>query len=242
MAKVVYWVATALVTAELVAGGMWDVLRVSEVRGVVEHLRYPSYFLVILGVWKLLGALALLAPGFPLLKEWAYAGVFFADSGAIVSHLAVGHQVGELAFLIPLTGLTVLSWALRPAGRRIRGGDGRPIPAVFKGFLDVFGGAKSDDFQGLSRQEVPRDDLSRSRLSCRATTTIQPAAIRAPAAPASTTRPSVGIMLSPPGYLWPHSRTVSGCFAEASRHTAVPTAGPVDPDPCPTGRSSVANR
>jgi uncharacterized membrane protein YphA (DoxX/SURF4 family) len=113
-----YWVATLLVAAELAVGGVSNVGRIPAVRGVVEELGYPSYFLVILGVWKLLGAVALLAPRFPLLKEWAYAGVMFTDTGAIASHLVVGSDLGELAFLTPLAGLTVLSWWLRPASRR----------------------------------------------------------------------------------------------------------------------------
>jgi uncharacterized membrane protein YphA (DoxX/SURF4 family) len=114
-----YWAATLLVTAELVVGGMWDVLRIPQIRGVVTHLGYPSYFLVILGGWKLLGAVALLAPRFPRLKEWAYAGVIFADTGAIASHLWVGYETGEVAFLLILVALTATSWALRPPGRRL---------------------------------------------------------------------------------------------------------------------------
>lgn len=114
-----YWTATVLVTAELVAGGLWDVGRMPQVRDTVLGLGYPAYFLVILGGWKLLGALALLAPRFPRLKEWAYAGVFFADTGAIVSHLVVGYQLAELVILVPLTVLTVASWWLRPPSRRL---------------------------------------------------------------------------------------------------------------------------
>lgn len=117
--RAAYWAATLLVTAELGAGGIWDVLRIPLVRDVVGHLGYPSYFLVILGVWKLLGAVALLAPRFPLLKEWAYAGVVFTDTGAIASHLVRGYALGELAVLIPLLALTIASWALRPASRRV---------------------------------------------------------------------------------------------------------------------------
>src|SRR5215469_11399407 len=72
---IAYWVTTVLVVFELVSGGAWDILRVPQVRVLIEHLGYPSYFLVILGIWKLLGAAALLVPKFPRLKEWAYAGV-----------------------------------------------------------------------------------------------------------------------------------------------------------------------
>jgi uncharacterized membrane protein len=70
---IAYWVTTALVVFELALGGVWDVLRVPQVRGLIERLGYPSYFLVILGIWKLLGAVALVIPRFPRLKEWAYA-------------------------------------------------------------------------------------------------------------------------------------------------------------------------
>jgi len=113
-----YWLATFLVAGELGLGGSWDIARIPYVRGLVTHLGYPSYFLVLLGTWKVLGAVALLVPRRPLLKEWAYAGAFFTYSGAIVSHLSTGYDLGELWLLAVLTALTVLSWALRPPSRR----------------------------------------------------------------------------------------------------------------------------
>jgi hypothetical protein len=106
------------VVAELGVGGVWDIMRLPYVRDLVTHLGYPSYFLVLLGVWKLLGAAALLVPRAALLKEWAYAGAFFTYTGAIVSHLATGYAFGEVPVLSGMTVLTVLSGALRPPGRR----------------------------------------------------------------------------------------------------------------------------
>jgi hypothetical protein len=85
----------------------------------VTHLGYPSYFRVLMGTWKVLGSLALLIPGRPLLKEWAYAGAFFTYTGAIASHLTTGYALGEAGLLAVLTVLTVLSWALRSPSRRI---------------------------------------------------------------------------------------------------------------------------
>jgi hypothetical protein len=109
-----YWLATVLVVAELGLGGIWDIQRLPMVRDLVTHLGYPSYFMVLLGSWKVLGAVALLVPRRALLKEWAYAGAFFTYTGAIVSHLTTGYDLGEVRLLAVLTALTVLSWALRP--------------------------------------------------------------------------------------------------------------------------------
>jgi hypothetical protein len=113
-----YWLATVLVVAELGLGGIWDIARIPYVRDLVTHLGYPSYFLVLLGGWKVLGAVALLVPRRPLLKEWAYAGAFFTYTGAIVSHLTTGYDLGAVGLLAVLTALTALSWALRPPSRR----------------------------------------------------------------------------------------------------------------------------
>jgi hypothetical protein len=115
-----YWLATAVVAGELGLGGIWDIARLPFVRDLVVHLGYPSYFLVLLGSWKVLGAVALLIPRYPLLKEWAYAGAFFTYTGAIASHLTTGYDRTEVGLLAVLTVLTVLSWALRPPSRRLR--------------------------------------------------------------------------------------------------------------------------
>jgi DoxX-like family len=114
-----YWLVTVPVVAELALGGAWDIARLPFVRDLVTHLGYPTYFLVLLGTWKMLGAIALIVPRHGLLKEWAYAGAFFTYTGAIVSHLTTGYDLGEVGLLVVMTALTVLSWALRPPGRRI---------------------------------------------------------------------------------------------------------------------------
>jgi uncharacterized membrane protein YphA (DoxX/SURF4 family) len=120
---IAYWVTTALVVFELALGGVWDILRVPQVRGLIERLGYPQYFLVILGIWKLLGAVALVIPRFPRLKEWAYAGVLFDLTGAVASLLATGlMDAGTIAYPIVMTGIAVASWALRPPSRRLGSG------------------------------------------------------------------------------------------------------------------------
>lgn len=117
--NVIYWVTTALLASELVLGGLWDVLRVPQVHVIIACLGYPPYFLVILGIWKLLGAVAVIVPGFPRLKEWAYAGVVFDLTGALVSNIVSGiTDIGTIAYLLMMMGITASSWALRPASRR----------------------------------------------------------------------------------------------------------------------------
>jgi len=117
--NVIYWIATAVLASELVLGGIWDVLRVPQVHVIIDRLGYPPYFLVILGIWKLLGAVALVVPRFPRLKEWAYAGVVFDLTGALVSNLVSGvADTVTLAYLLLMMGVTATSWALRPASRR----------------------------------------------------------------------------------------------------------------------------
>jgi uncharacterized membrane protein YphA (DoxX/SURF4 family) len=117
---IAYWVTTTLVVFELALGGVWDILRVPQVRGLIERLGYPQYFLVILGIWKLLGAVALVIPRFPRLKEWAYAGVLFDLTGAVASLLATGlMDAGTIAYPIVMTGIAIASWALRPPSRRL---------------------------------------------------------------------------------------------------------------------------
>ena len=116
---IVYRVATALLVFELLLGGIWDVLRVPHMRVVIERLGYPLYFLFILGVWKLLGAVALVIPRFPRLKEWAYAGLVFNLTGALVSHVASGDiEPGPMSYLVVMVGITATSWSLRPPSRR----------------------------------------------------------------------------------------------------------------------------
>jgi uncharacterized membrane protein YphA (DoxX/SURF4 family) len=92
---------------------------VPQVRAVTDRLGYPAYFLVILGVWKLLGAIAVMVPRFPRLKEWAYAGVVFNLTGALASHIASRViDAGTLVYLFVMMGVTAASWFSRPPSRR----------------------------------------------------------------------------------------------------------------------------
>jgi DoxX-like family len=121
--SIVYWTTTILVALPIGSGGVAQMAQFhANPHGVVPVLGYPLYFFAILGFWKVLGAIAILVPRFPRLKEWAYAGIFFDLTGAAASCSAVGGY-GAYAFhvLAPLiiAGLTVASWALRPQSRII---------------------------------------------------------------------------------------------------------------------------
>jgi uncharacterized membrane protein YphA (DoxX/SURF4 family) len=117
--SIAYWVTTALIAVEFATGGVIDLLRVPIFVTIGQHLGYPAYFSTIVGVWKILGAAAVLAPRFPRLKEWAYAGMVFNMTGAAASHLAVGDGVEKLVAPIIFTWLVVASWAWRPPSRRV---------------------------------------------------------------------------------------------------------------------------
>jgi hypothetical protein len=115
-----YWVTTALIALAFGAGGMLDILRAPAVEQVFTHLGYPGYFAIILGIYKVLGAIAVLAPGLPRLKEWAYAGMLFDLTGAVASHAAVGDPHGTFVSPLVVLGLVAASWALRPKNRTLR--------------------------------------------------------------------------------------------------------------------------
>jgi DoxX-like family len=88
---------------------------------MLAHLGFPQYFMNILGPWQLACAAALIAPGVPLIKEWAYAGAFFNYSSAIVSHMSVGDGPDQWAAAAVFAVFSVCSWTLRPPDRRFAG-------------------------------------------------------------------------------------------------------------------------
>lgn len=116
--KIIYWFFTIWLSLGMLSSGIVQLLKMKEETDFIIKLGYPSYFLTILGVWKMLGVVAVLIPKFPLLKEWAYAGFFFAMSGAAFSHIASG-TLNDIFPPLLLLALTVISWYFRPASRKI---------------------------------------------------------------------------------------------------------------------------
>ena len=116
-----YWVVTGMVAFFIGSGGLAELARVpGNIEGLVR-LGYPEYFATIIGFWKVLGAIAILVPGFPRLKEWAYAGIFFNMTGAAATGVFTHSAAWHVAVDLVLASLTVASWALRPASRRFEG-------------------------------------------------------------------------------------------------------------------------
>lgn len=119
--KIIYWVSTIWLALGMLSTAMVQLMGSRPGAGgadSISRLGYPHYFLTILGIWKVLGVLAVLSPKLPLLKEWAYAGFFFAMSGATCSHIASANPVSEILPSLLLLALTVVSWYFRPADRK----------------------------------------------------------------------------------------------------------------------------
>jgi DoxX-like family len=116
---IAYWATTTIMAWEMFVGGAWDVLRIPYVYGlVVDHLGYPTYFPVIIGVGKLLAGVTMVVPRSPRLKEWAYVGAFFTYMGAVASTLAVGDGPDQWTGPAGFGLICLASWALRPSSRR----------------------------------------------------------------------------------------------------------------------------
>lgn len=122
--KIIYWIATLWMSLGMISGGIAQLFKAKETVDGITHLGYPVYFLTIIGIWKILGVIAVLLPAgrkvfLNLVKEWAYAGFFFLMSGAVFSHIASGDSAKENFGSVLLLVLIAASWYFRPADRKI---------------------------------------------------------------------------------------------------------------------------
>lgn len=133
--KLARWVPVAAVLAETAIGAYWDLARISYVRDSFDHLGYPMYFATMLGVAKTTALAAILTPGHPRTKEWAYAGLVFVYGGAATSHLAAGDGPDKWVMPLAFAACTFAARAWLPQGTsttaalRVLGGSRRPEPA-----------------------------------------------------------------------------------------------------------------
>ena len=117
--KIIYWIATVWLALGMLSTGIVQLMKVDDETQNMTRLGYPLYLLTLLGVWKISGVIAILIPKFTLVKEWAYAGFFFAMTGAIISHIAVNDPISESLPPLLLVVLTIVSWYFRPAERKL---------------------------------------------------------------------------------------------------------------------------
>ena len=118
--QIIYWSTTGFLAFGMLAQAVAQIFHSKGyVDMIIVHLGYPLYFLNIIGLWKLLGVIAILVPGYKLVKEWAYAGFFFVMSGAVFSHVASGDPMKEIVPATILLILILVSWYFRPESRKI---------------------------------------------------------------------------------------------------------------------------
>jgi uncharacterized membrane protein YphA (DoxX/SURF4 family) len=117
--NIAFWTTTIFGPASFVIGGVLHLTQSEQVAVTMSHLGYPLYFAPVLGVWKVLGALVIAAPGLPRLKEWAYAGFVFDLTAAALSRAAVGDSPVDVLAPLGFLALVLASWALRPASRTL---------------------------------------------------------------------------------------------------------------------------
>jgi hypothetical protein len=121
---IIYWVVSLPFLAETALGIQWHLQRGAYVEELLDKINVPHYFSTILLVSKILALAALLVPGFPRLKEWAYAGIVFTYFGGAACQIAVDSSAIVIATPVIFGVLTLVSWALRPPSRR----DPAPLP------------------------------------------------------------------------------------------------------------------
>lgn len=117
--KIIYWIFTLWMSLGMISTAIVQLLKNKDELANFTNLGYPAYLMSIIGVWKILGVIAILIPKRLLLKEWAYAGFFFVMSGAVISHLIVGDAAGRTLPAVLLFVLVIISWYFRPANRKI---------------------------------------------------------------------------------------------------------------------------
>ncbi len=108
--KILYWLFTALFAASMIFTAIPDIMVTAETKDFMHMLGYPEYFTPFIGWMKILGCIAILIPGFPRIKEWAYAGLFFDLFGATYSAISVMGFMPQMAGMLIWYALFVLSY------------------------------------------------------------------------------------------------------------------------------------
>ncbi|MBX9734370.1 MAG: DoxX family protein [Chitinophagaceae bacterium] len=98
--KIIYWTSTIVFAVFMAFTAIPSLMGVKEAMDAMAQLGYPVYFVKFISVAKILGAIALLVPGFPKIREWAYAGLFFDLMGAAFSIYSIGGLKPDILFVV----------------------------------------------------------------------------------------------------------------------------------------------
>ncbi len=108
--NIIFWIATGLFSVFMLFASIPDALVIPEAHEFMTHLGYPDYFTRLIGILKILGVIAILVPGYPRLKEWAYAGFFFDLAGATYSQIAADGFTPPVLFMLLPIGMMFVSY------------------------------------------------------------------------------------------------------------------------------------
>lgn len=116
-----YWICTALIVLGQGASGIADLVQPAPLLEVFSQTGLPTWFLYILGPWKIAGVICLAAPGLKRAKEWAYAGFFFDFTGAAAVHALAGQGIADIMPPLVICAILIGSYVLRPESRKLPG-------------------------------------------------------------------------------------------------------------------------
>ena len=111
--KIIYWVVTGIFALFMAMSGFQNVMVTEDsVKLITTDLGFPKYFIPFLGIAKILGAIAIVVPGFPRIKEWAYAGLFFDLAGATFAVISISGFANGTPFMFVFIALHLASYFL----------------------------------------------------------------------------------------------------------------------------------
>jgi uncharacterized membrane protein YphA (DoxX/SURF4 family) len=111
--QIIFWITTVVIALAYFVTGIGNILPFTHVAQDMAHLGYPTYFLKILGTWKILAAIAILIPKIPRIKEWVYAGMIFDLTGAAFSRYFMGDGLQLIIIPFAIAGLVTVNYVLR---------------------------------------------------------------------------------------------------------------------------------
>ena len=110
--KIIYWIVTILFALFMLFSGVSGAMQTEQGKEIMKHLGYPAYVNTIIGVAKILGAIALLQTKFRTIKEWAYAGFTIDFIGAGASFYFAGDGILMALSTIPFFAVMFISYYL----------------------------------------------------------------------------------------------------------------------------------